>query len=125
MTYLPCRDPENDPDDWFIEADGKQYVEDNLLTEAQIEEIHVSHDGAPAEVVDAALDEAEAEALKRALQRRRHAKDKCFTQCEARLQCLGMRLDGPASGATSGIFGGYYPRELRAIEAERDRRNAE
>lgn len=33
MTMTPCSDPANDPDDWFIGRDGRQYSEDQLTEE--------------------------------------------------------------------------------------------
>lgn len=83
---------ESSPDDWFIEKDGRQYADDSITEEEQ----------------------------KAALRRRRHAKDACFTECYFRTQCLSLAIvDNPP---THGIYGGYYPEELREIRRLRDER---
>lgn len=43
---------------------------------------------------------------------RREAKDLCFTKCPLRLQCLDIGL---REGQAHGIWGGYYPEELRKL----------
>lgn len=103
MTYVPpCARPENDPDDWFIERDGRQYPDDQMTLRDQ----------------------------KAAQTRRRHARDKCHVECYARLSCLAVALGdaGPTPGKLDiehGIRGGYYPEELRQIERVRQERLAE
>lgn len=43
MTHrTPCADPTNDPQDWFIRSDGKQYSFEDLLTEDEIKLIGLS-----------------------------------------------------------------------------------
>lgn len=123
----PCASSENDPDDWFIEKDGKQYPEDDLITEAlrtEIREAVVATVGIDDpdlfERIDDAIELAEAEALKAALTRRRHAKDACHVDCLLRTQCLQIALTDPEP--THGTWGGYYREELREIRRLRDER---
>lgn len=117
---VPCERPENDPQDWFIEKDGKQYPFDDLITDDDVADY--------LERVDPPVDQVsikdireilEAEAVKDALVRRRHAKDKCHVECYFRLQCLEMALD---QHERYGTWGGYYAEELRAIRRTRDAR---
>lgn len=119
----PCSSPANSPDDWFIEKDGKQYPDDALLSEEEVNAASCDQDGnllGSADEIEAAVEVAEAEALKAALRRRRHAKDKCFVECYFRTQCLSLALgDTPP---THGIYGGYYREELDKIRDLRDER---
>lgn len=115
----PCRAPENDPDDWFIEKDGRQYDDEELLTDAQRQAIVVevlagttANDPNVLEKTEAAVDEANAEAGRTALARRRRAKDACATECPVRQWCLGDLEDGDHEYGTRG---GYYPEERRAM----------
>lgn len=125
---VPCADPANDPDDWFIEKDGKQYPDDPTLTEEQVNEASCDEDGLlleSVEEIEAAVNAAEAEAIKEALRRRRHAKDKCHVECYRRLQCLGLALG--EKPPEYGTFGGYYSeelREIRKLRAERQSRRS-
>lgn len=119
MTYTPCSDPTNDPDDWFISSHGKQYRDDELVTwdEAEVEhQRRIAADGDHDESLFGLRDtyeEMAAERLKANLVRRRHAKDKCFTQCEFRASCLALSMgDGPTPDPIEhGTFGGYYEEE--------------
>jgi hypothetical protein len=88
----PCADPANDPDDWFIERDGRQYPDESLDLDEQ----------------------------KAALVRRRHARDKCHVECYFRTQCLTIALTKPEP--PHGTWGGYYPEELRQVRSLRDER---
>lgn len=90
----PCSSPENNPDDWFIERDGRQYPDESLDLDEQRE----------------------------ALVRRRHARDKCHVDCYLRVQCLTIALSKPEP--THGTWGGYYPEELRQIRSLRDAKAA-
>lgn len=129
MTYqTPCNRPENDPDDWFISRDGRQYAYDDLLNEEEkqsiIEKIKLGDEDAAVEVYDRALDRAEADAKTAALQKRRHAKEACYG-CYLRMQCLDLALDRDEQ---HGTWGGYYEEELREIRRKiarrkRDRNN--
>lgn len=127
---VPCESPENDPNDWFIEKNGRQYDWDNLLTPEQRHAIiDADYEGSNQmsveeldATIDAALAEAEAEALKQALQKRRHARDKCHVECYFRTQCLTIALTEPEP--RHGTWGGYYPEELRKIRRVRDERQS-
>ena len=120
MTYqTPCQT--GNPEDWFISRDGKQYSDDDLVSE----EFVLAHLTAvdpngtrSVEEIDAVWNRLEAEAIRGALVRRRHAKDACYT-CYFRTQCLGVALEGDL---VHGTFGGYYEEELREIRKERSRR---
>lgn len=121
----PCARPENDPDDWFIEKDGRQYVDEPVLTDQEIVDLEEGFEPASvSEAASARLSDAHQEAidakLAENLVKRRHAKDKCFTECYSRTKCLGLAL-GP-NAPSHGTFGGYYPEELRQIRDLRDER---
>jgi len=111
----PCEDPANDPEDWFLERDGKQYVDDVLVTDEELENVHWEQ---RADYVEGLTDLR----VRAALRRRRHAKDKCFTLCEQRASCLSQALDGLT--IEYGIFGGYDREERREIIRVRDARAA-
>jgi hypothetical protein len=121
VIQTPCSDPSNDPNDWFIEKDGKQYRDDSVLPEEQVKAILISahgHDLSEAEAL-ALVDAAEDEKIRLNLIRRRKARDACY-DCPIRLECLGQRLEAKIE---FGIWGGYYPEELRKIEDERAARS--
>ena len=123
---VPCENPENDADDWFLERDGKQYPDEELLTDddrlAILEEANgLGLEGTErVEFIEAVEDDLEAEVLKRNLQRRRHARDKCHVECYFRTQCLTIALTKPEP--SHGTWGGYYPEELKQIRTLRDKR---
>lgn len=82
---------QSNPDDFFIMRDGRQYPDDAMTEDEQRE----------------------------ALQRRRRAKDSCFTECPVRTQCLDLALrDQPSHGT----WGGYTEEELRKLYNEIARR---
>lgn len=117
----PCKAA--DTDDWFIEKTGRQYIDEPVLTPEQIKKLRDEHPPkmSARQAADLA-DEIEAateEQLRLNLIARRKARDACY-ECPIRLDCLQERLQ---SGAEYGIWGGYYPEELRQIERERDRRD--
>lgn len=123
-VHTPCMDA---PDDWFIDKDGRQYVDDEILTEVEkraiIDEILAeSDDGDWADRADAAIALEERVRLNENLVRRRHAKDACYTTCYFRTQCLSLAL-GP-DGPNHGTWGGYHQEELRQIRRLRDERAA-
>jgi hypothetical protein len=129
---VPCADPANDPEDWFLEKNGKQYDDDVLVTEelldAYLVDLRAAYDatgleGWPLPERDVARVDLEAHKLKEALRRRRHAKDKCHVECYFRLQCLSRALDGEG-GIEYGTQGGYYPEELKKIATLRAERQA-
>ena len=91
MTYeTPCR--RGNPDDWFIEVDGKQYPDDPELLDDELRE---------------------------SLTRRRHAREACLNDCYFRMTCLNAAV---TERKTHGIWGGYYQNELRQIIEELDLR---
>lgn len=92
MIETPCQT--GNPDDWFIEADGRQYPEDPILSEDE---------------------------LTTALRQRRHAREACLNDCPARRACLSYAIEGRPM---YGIHGGYYPHELRAMYEHIDARKA-
>lgn len=105
----PCARPENDPNDWFIERDGKQYPDEDLLTEE--ERATLSEEEAA---------EREEEVRRDRLRARRHARDACHTECYMRLECLDRAIK---ERPQYGIWGGYFPEQLREIYREYDRRH--
>lgn len=122
---VPCwENPDVDPDDFFIRSDGKQYADDDFLTEDEIRRIsrtvlrkHGESAAAHAIRVERALNHARSERRRQALIRRRRARQACY-QCPVRLKCLRHALD---NDETHGTWGGYYEEELRIIRRERDR----
>lgn len=122
---LPCRDGDQDPDDWFISKDGKQYPSDELLTDdvlvAILEEANRLELTGEERVafIEKATDRAEGDAKRAALQRRRHAKEACG-DCLFRTRCLDMVIEGDFQ---HGTWGGYYEEEIREIRREIRRRN--
>lgn len=129
MSFVPpCRRPENDPDDWFIGRDGKQYSDDELIgvearARAAGEALEAAPDGLLVGdyllIANRAIQAAENEALRKALARRRQARDKCHVECILRLHCLDAGLEDP-----NGTWGGYYAEERRQIVAVRDERRS-
>jgi len=111
----PCQNPANDPEDWFIERDGKQYPDDVLVPDSELEKVAFEQ---RADYVEGREDLL----IRDALRRRRHAKDKCFTECSERFECLSLAIDGPT--IEYGTFGGYYTEERREIVRARDARAA-
>lgn len=128
MTYVqPCADPENDPEDWFISRDGKQYPDDpmpgysneSVLGAWAEEEERLGREltGSEQRRVD---DRVFADGQRDQLRKRRHAKEACLG-CYFRTSCLdsALQVDTPA---THGTWGGYYEEELREIRKEIARR---
>lgn len=120
---LPCA--EGDSDDWFIGRDGKQYPDDDLLTDddrlAILEEANDQGLEGDARIafIEKAQDRAEQDARTKALQRRRHAREACHTDCLFRTRCLDKALN---EGQMHGTWGGYYEEEIREIRVEIARR---
>lgn len=124
MTYqTPCAASET-PDDWFIGRDGKQYPDDDLLTDddrlAILESANEQGLTGDARIafIEKAQDRAEGDAKRAALQSRRHAKQACH-ECYLRTQCLDLALK---DDAMHGTWGGYFEEELREIRREIARR---
>lgn len=131
MTNTPCADRSNDPNDWFIRADGKQYTDDDFLTEDDRRGIARSVlpiGGETAEEHEArvkrALNAAIGNRRRAALARRRNAKSLCVLECQMRVECLTAALD---RNETHGTWGGLLEEELvetRREQARRRRRRA-
>lgn len=121
---LPCQESET-PEDWFISRDGRQYSDDEYLTDEQMEQVALSvvrRVGTGPGLFDrivAELERAEEAAKAEALTRRRHAKDACYTECLFRERCLDKAL---TEGHEHGTWGGYYEEELRVIRKRIARR---
>lgn len=120
-NHRPCADPKNDPNDWFIRKDGRQYAEDTFVTEVQL---NTALEDAGFDLEDLAAAEAmherlEERAIKDALRRRRHAKDECHTACYFRNECLRQALD---EGHGHGTWGGYFEEEIREVRKQINRR---
>lgn len=130
MTYQnPCTDPEK-RDDWFIAKDGKQYPDDEFLTNeekddlasdaARMVENALNEDRRPyPEVLGELVADAEDELKRQALIRRRKARDACY-ECYFRVECLDIAMSDDT--IKSGTWGGYYEEQLKVIKAERNRR---
>lgn len=118
----PCADPANDPEDWYLDKDGRQYADVDLVTEEALAEAIVERDMLWADQgqVNRLRADLEIEAAKDGVVRRRHAKDACFT-CYHRTLCLGKALDNREQ---FGIWGGYTPEERNAVLRLQDERRA-
>lgn len=113
----PCQDPANNPDDWFISSNGRQYRDDELVPDKELENVAWEARGLYVEGREDML-------VRAALVRRRHAKDKCFT-CPARMACLQLAFDPQADNPdliTHGTFGGYFEEERAKMTGEVIRR---
>lgn len=120
----PCQ--AGNAEDWFIDRDGRQYVDDGSL-EPSPEEVRARAERLASkrgeEVGEEHLTRAHLQLRdankQAALIRRRMAKQACHTTCPVRTQCLSVALD---TRPQYGTWGGYYPEELGKIYAEIDRR---
>lgn len=116
MSFVtPCRRPENDPDDWFLGRDGKQYSDDPVMTVQEITDVRLQYDNE--QEADLAVEEAEAFRLREAVKRRKAARSLCHTDCILRLQCLEAGLE-----VSHGTWGGYYEEERAQIVRLRNER---
>lgn len=114
----PCADPANDPQDWFISANGKQYSFDRFLTDVEDSGIRRSvlwkqgeSEADHAERVSAAIAAAEAPRKAAALRRRQAAKSKCY-DCPILLKCGRRAVD---QGEMHGTWGGMFEEELAQV----------
>lgn len=118
----PCRDPENNPDDWFIGRDGKQYPDDELVTEedlaAHLAEVD-PHGTRSTEEVARIFERLKSDARRDALQRRRHAREACHEDCYFRTNCLDLAMRNVME---HGTWGGYFEEDLRGLRLEIARR---
>jgi hypothetical protein len=117
----PCQ--QGDPENWFIEDDGKQYPDDHFLSEELEEDLFLEarangDDRSAAEIIGDFDVEAKADALKR----RRHAIDACHIDCRLRLQCLDLGLQPDT--LSYGIYGGYTAKQRREIVKVRDEKRS-
>lgn len=127
MTQIsPCADRTNDPQDWFIRADGKQYSDDDLLTEVErrgISRTVLAIGGETAEEheirVERALNAARSNRKRIMLARRRRAKSLCWAECPIQDACLAQAL---GRGEMHGTWGGYLEEELAEVRKEQARR---
>ena len=125
MTFVPpCRRPENNPEDWFIGRDGKQYSDDELIgVEARARAAGKALEAAPdgltvtqyLAIANKAIHAAEAEAKRLSLVRRRKARQACHVDCILRLHCLDAGLEVPY-----GTWGGYFEEERAEIVSLRN-----
>lgn len=120
MTDQPCAKPDSNPDDWFIGKDGRQYPDDTFLTQAERDRIAKSvlrkADEVPEDHerrVRRAVNAAENDRKRRAIQRRRHAKEACH-RCPAMIKCLELAID---SGVLHGTWGGLYEEEVAELRS--------
>lgn len=124
----PCQDPENDPNDWFIERDGRQYSDEAIFTAAELPGVLAAAALDPENIeldTDELLELVTEQRLRENIRKRRHAKDLCHLECPIRTQCLQLGLSQDFVAEQYGIWGGYYTEELRAIQREgRARRRA-
>jgi WhiB family redox-sensing transcriptional regulator len=124
---IPCH--EGDPEDWFIRRDGRQYDDDEIVTQdeayAYLEAEHPDWRNTSVEkvreVTEAFVAKTTGERIRNALVRRRQARDACYT-CPIRNGCLKLALDTRPS---SGTWGGYHEEELRKLYRALDARQTE
>lgn len=123
MTQQPCAAPGANPDDWFIGKDGRQYPDDTFLTAEEASRIAktvLRRDGEGPEEHDRrvrrAVNAAEGDRRRKALQRRRHAKEACFG-CPVRMECLQRVLD---EGFLHGTWGGLFEEEIALVRTRRN-----
>lgn len=122
MTYtVPCESKDNDPEDWFIRADGKQYSDDpmpgynnaEVLQAWVVEESRLGRLLTPEEEVKVD-NRVFADAKRAQLARRRHAREECFG-CYFRTNCLDLAVKNNES---HGTWGGYFEEDLVKLQSE-------
>lgn len=118
----PCSEPDANPDDWFIGRDGKQYGDEELLTEAEklsVAKTTMWLNGEPTESHEARVKSAiaarERDKKRKSLQRRRHAREACM-QCPIRLGCLRTAVDEMIG---HGTWGGLFEEQIREVQDQR------
>ena len=125
MTQTTCSDRTNDPNDWFIRPGGKQYLDEDFLSETERAgvarsvlpiggETHDEHEGR----VQSALEAARSNRRRQALARRRAAKSLC-RQCPIMVACMTRAID---DNETIGTWGGLFEEELAEVRREQARR---
>lgn len=126
-TETPCH--EGNPEDWFIRRDGRQYDDDEIVTQdeayAYLETEHPYWRNTSVEkvreITEAFVYRETAKRLRDATIRRRKAREACYT-CPVRLSCLTVALEQRPS---SGTWGGYYEEELRKLTRALDAKKQE
>lgn len=117
-TALPCED---NPDDWFIGRDGRQYVDDEFLTDDERKRIAKSvlriegeSDEDHRDRVDAAIEAGERSRRRAEIVKRKEARASCYG-CPVRLHCLdlGLSIEMP-----HGTWGGHFEEQIRAMQRE-------
>jgi WhiB family redox-sensing transcriptional regulator len=114
----PCTEPDANADDWFVDRNGRQYPDEPFLTadeHSRIAKSVLRREGEGPEEHDRrvrrAINAAESDRKRRALQRRRHAKESCLG-CPIRRACLQRVLD---EGHLWGTWGGLYEEEIADV----------
>jgi hypothetical protein len=125
-SSTPC---EENPDQWFIDRDGRKYDDEVLLpTEQELRDelakaqVFFEHQGGDPVDPEAILARMVDDIVKLRLVERRHARDLCHTACPVRTRCLDKAIGDPDHREQYGIWGGYFPEQRRAIERAQDAR---
>lgn len=112
---LPCSP---DPAAWFLEKDGRQYRDEPVVSQLELEVVMLAAEADEADP-DEAVKDAVDEKIRTNLIARRKAREACF-DCKLRLECLDTRLTKfPGS---DGIWGGYFPEDLKVLDDELKKR---
>lgn len=127
MTHIaPCADRKNDPQDWFIRPDGKQYAFDDLLTEDERRRITLSvlrKEGESADEHEGrcrlARNAARNNRKRVMLARRRRATGLCWSECPMRSECFDKQM---VDRHAHGTWGGYTEEQWAEIRREEQRR---
>jgi hypothetical protein len=124
-NVVPCADRTNDPQDWFIRSDGRQYSDDEFLDREERRLVMLAvlprEAEAPADLAErqeAAVRAAVSNRKRAALTSRRQAREACF-ECPIRLACLDQAL---MQNQQHGTWGGYFEEQLAEIRRTRDSR---
>lgn len=123
----PCASPENDPQDWFIDKAGKQYVDDVFVSDDEMFEILEEADRRYLEgdervdFIGRTKRQVAGDNKRAQLGKRRRAREKCRTECYLREQCLEIALS-TSTPATHGTWGGYFEEELTDIRRKQRKR---
>ena len=125
MTQTPCSDRTNDPNDWFIRPGGKQYLDEDFLSETERAgvarsvlpiggETRDEHEGR----VQSALEAARSNRRRQALARRRAAKSLCGG-CPIKVECLRGAIE---RREIHGTWGGMLEEEVKILQDELKKR---
>lgn len=129
MTHrTPCADPANDPQDWFIRSDGKQYSFEDLLTDDEIKLIGLSVLPRAGETFAEhedrrrlACNAARNNRRRSMLARRRRAVSLCWSDCPLveRERCFAGAIERVER---HGTWGGHTEEQWTKIHAIKDGR---